>query len=264
MDRSTIDGTAIAVSRLALGTGSLHHLFLGTERRRLIDRAAAEGITHFDTSPYYGHGLAEAALGAFLSERRGDFTVATKVGLYPKGPPARTGLGVWARKAIGRVVPGCGLPVGDWSVARARASLETSLRRLRSDYVDFLFVHEPLVDRAAADALHDWMCRECRRGTVRAWGVAGVEGRIGELVRDGHPLAGVVQTRDSLADRQADFVLRAGRPLQFTYGYLSGSALQGADPLAVVRAALVRNAAGAVIVSSRRQQRIAALAGLVA
>lgn len=263
MRTTTIEGTAIEVSRLSLGTASLHHLFLNAERRRLLDRAAAVGITHFDTSPYYGHGLAETTLGAFLAGRRGAFTVATKVGLYPKGPPATTGLGVWLRKALGKVTPGFGLPVEDWSVSHARASLEASLKRLRSEYVDFLFVHEPRLDEAAADALHEWMCREHTRGTVRAFGVAGVEARIGELVRAGHPLARVVQTRDTLDGHEAEFVIRAGRGLQFTYGYLSSRKPDGKrTPLDTLTAALARNASGTVIVSSRSPERITALAGL--
>lgn len=264
MARSTIDGTTITVSRLALGTGSLHHLFFGRDRRRLLDQAAAAGITHFDTSPYYGHGLGESTLGDFLARRRDAFTVATKFGLHPKGPPARTGLGVWARKAVGRMVPGFALPVQDWSVARARRSLEASLRRLRSAHVDFLLVHEPRMTATAADEVCDWLGRERQRGTIRAFGVAGDEDRIGDLVRAGHPLAQVVQTRDSLAGRQADFVLGSGRPLQFTYGYMSAPDPRGGDPLAVVQAALARNRTGSVIVSSRRPERIAALAALIA
>lgn len=264
MERTTIDGTSIAVSRLALGTGSLHHLFLGTHRRRLLDQAAVAGITHFDTSPYYGHGLAEAALGDFLYGRRDTFTVATKVGLYSKGPPARTGVGVWLQKAYGKLVPGFGLPAADWSVASARRSLEASLRRLRTDHVDFLFVHEPRVTIAAAHSLHDWLGRERQRGTLRAFGVAGVEDCVGPLVREGHPLAQVIQTRDSLTGREADFVLHAGRPLQFTYGYLSNGGPKRSDPLSVVRDARSRNPSGALIVSSRRPQRIAALASVFA
>ncbi|NQW46563.1 MAG: aldo/keto reductase [Planctomycetes bacterium] len=263
MRTTTIDGTAIEVSRLSLGTASLHHLFFHADRCRLLDRAAAIGITHFDTSPYYGHGLAEITLGAFLGGRRAAFTVATKVGLYPKGAPAKTGLGVWLRKALGKAAPGLGLPAEDWSVSHARASLEASLKRLRTEYVDFLFVHEPRIDEAAADALKEWMCLERARGTIRAFGVAGVETRIGELVRAGHPLARIVQTRDTVDGHEAEFLIRAGRGLQFTYGYLSSRKVDcRTTPLDTMTAALARNTLGAVIVSSRSPERITALAGL--
>lgn len=262
MLRTTLPGTAIEVSRLALGTGSLHHLVVWSARRRLLDRAADAGITHLDTSPYYGDGLAEADLGRFFQGRRAAFTVATKVGLYPRGPVFRTGVGVWGRRAIGRLVPAWMRPVEDWSVARATRSLETSLVRLRTDYVDFLLVHEPHVTPAQADDLLAWMEHERRRGTVRGFGVAGDQGRIGDLVRDCHPLAMVVQTRDSLASREAEFVIEAGRPLQITYGYLSAD--RTAPAADTIASALRRNASGAVVVSSRSPERIAALAERVA
>ena len=49
-----IAGAGIAVSAFGFGTGSLHHLFADRDRARLLETAAAGGITHFDTSPYYG------------------------------------------------------------------------------------------------------------------------------------------------------------------------------------------------------------------
>jgi aryl-alcohol dehydrogenase-like predicted oxidoreductase len=260
MQRTTIDGTGIEVSRLALGTGSLHHLIRGSQRRWLFDHAAALGITHFDTSPYYGDGLAESDLGSWLRGRRATFTVTSKIGLYPRGSSVRTGFGVWCRRAVGKLLPAMKHPVEDWSVPRACASLEASLGRLQSDHVDFLLVHEPWLDAAAADSLLDWMQSEQRRGTIRAFGVAGTEARIGELVRLRHPLTQVVQTKDTIAGQEADFVARAGRPLQFTYGYLSRNGAIGMEPRAALSAALQRNATGAVIVSSRRPDRITALA----
>jgi aryl-alcohol dehydrogenase-like predicted oxidoreductase len=262
MEFATISGTAIKVSRLAMGSGSLHHLVSWSARQRILDRAAGVGITHFDTSPYYGDGLAESDLGRFFQRRREAFTVATKVGLYPRGPVLRTGVGVWCRRAVGRLVPGSMRPIEDWSVARAKRSLERSLMRLRTDYVDFLLVHEPHVTQSQADELLAWMEHERKCGRIRAFGVAGDKGRIGELVRDCHPLSMVVQTRDSIPGQEADFVIHAGRPLQITYGYVSADRSVPA-PVSIA-AALRRNVSGAVVVSSRNPERIAALAERVA
>jgi aryl-alcohol dehydrogenase-like predicted oxidoreductase len=262
MHRTTIAGTTIEVSRLVLGTGSLHHLVWWAARRRILDQAADLGITHFDTSPYYGDGLAEADLGRFLQGRRDAFTVATKVGLYPRGPVLRTGVGVWCRRAFGRLRPGSMGPIEEWSVAQARRSLEQSLRRLRTEYVDMLLVHEPNVTGPQADDLLAWMRHEQDRGMLRAFGVAGDQSRIGNLVGGHHPLAWVAQTRDSTTGREADFVIQAGRPLQFTYGYVTADRTTPAPD--TIAAALRRNTTGAVIVSSRSPERIAALAERVA
>lgn len=262
MQRAVIAGTDIQVSRIGFGTASLHHLYWKRERARLLSIAAGTGITHFDTAPYYGFGLAEDDLGAFLRGRRAGFTLTTKVGLYPRGSASAHASGVWARKVLGRVAPGFSLPLVNWTLARARASFEDSLARLRTDYVDFLMMHEPDLEVIRTDEFLYWFESEVTQGRVRHWGIAGAVERVCPFVSSNHPLAAVVQTRDSLDKREADFVLDAGRTLQFTYGYLSPRKQQGVavEPERIIRAALQRNASGSVIVSTRRADRITDLA----
>ncbi|MBC8027722.1 MAG: aldo/keto reductase, partial [Steroidobacteraceae bacterium] len=76
-----LPGTPVKLSRLAFGTASLHHLASTRRRADLLRTAFDHGITHFDTSPYYGDGIGERALAALGAAG----TVATKVGLYPRG-----------------------------------------------------------------------------------------------------------------------------------------------------------------------------------
>lgn len=264
--QTVLENTDIRVSRLAFGTASLHHLFSPTQRQDLLAAAAAADITHFDTSPYYGYGLAERDLGVFLRGRRAGFTLATKVGLYPWGAASNHAGTVWARKAVGKLFPRFSLPVVNWQVARARTSLHQSLRRLKTDYVDFLFLHEPDVGLVQADEFMRWIDSEHARGTVRNWGLAGVADKVAPWVQADHPLAKVVQTQDSLDKKQADFMLGCGRGLQFTYGYLSSQNRVGESdaPEAVLRRALQRNATGSVIVATRHVDRIAQLVKVAA
>lgn len=83
-----------------------------SERDRLaaIERALERGITFFDTAPAYGAGASESLLGRALKAHRPHVTLATKVG--PHDDP--------------------------------RGSLEASLRRLATDYVDLIQLHETL------------------------------------------------------------------------------------------------------------------------
>lgn len=264
MKQVCIDETQIRVSRIGFGTGSLHHVFSARARHALLGCAASSGITHFDTSPYYGNGLAEVDLGRFLLGQRADFSVATKVGLYPFGGAASHATTVWARKALGKVLAKVTLPSVDWSVKRAKASLHESLSRLRTDYVDFLFLHEPERALIEAEEFLRWLESEHAQGTIRSWGLAGVAERVAPWVEVGHSLALVVQTKDSLHERQADFIIDRGRSLQFTYGYLS-SQFAGdpkINPEAIIAGALSRNSRGAIIVSSRRAAHISMLARL--
>jgi aryl-alcohol dehydrogenase-like predicted oxidoreductase len=228
--------------------------------------ATAADITHFDTSPYYGYGLAETDLGRFLRGQRAALTLATKIGLYPWGGADRHAAAVWARKALGRFVPRLSQPVVNWDIEQARASLNASLRRLGTDYVDVLFLHEPDPSLMMQDALLRWIESEQAVGRVRAWGVAGVAARVAPFVLACHPLAKVVQTQDSVDGCEADFMGACGRSLQLTYGYLSAQRQGAGDnsPESVMRRALERNATGAILVSTRRVERIAALSRIAA
>ena len=75
------------------------------------------GINLFDVSPYYGQTLAEERLGTALVGRRADVILATKCGRY-------------------------GADQFDFSAAAVTSGLEASLRRLQTDHVDLLQVHD--------------------------------------------------------------------------------------------------------------------------
>lgn len=257
MRRVRIDGTGLEVSRFALGTASLHRVPVRSKREALLHAAFDAGFRHFDTSPYYGYGLAEAAVGQVLRSRRADLTIATKIGLYPRVGAARSLSLVWSLKAAGTVWPSLSRPVVDWSVRRAARSLQESLARLGTDHVDILFLHEPHRALVAADEFRAWLEKERQAGTIGYWGVAGEPEAVAPWVAAGSPLAQVVQIRDSLDVREADAVRDARRPLQFTYGYLS-AARQAGDSLGreILQRILERNTTGSVVVSTLHPERL--------
>ncbi|MDG4550498.1 MAG: aldo/keto reductase [Candidatus Contendobacter sp.] len=258
MNQVVIEHTDIQVSRIAFGTGSLHHLFGKRQRQRLLETAASVGITHFDTAPYYGFGLAETDLGAFLHGRRTAFTITSKVGLYPPGGASRSSFAVWSRKTLGKVYPAMVEPRIDWRVGRAATSLNASLRRLKTDYIDFLLLHEPDIGRVNSDEFLNWLEREKRHGKIRCWGLAGLPELLERWLAVNHPLTQVLQTRDSLDRHEADVILRHGRQLQWTYGYLSSrrDATQTESASTLIRQALVRNPQGSILISTRRPERL--------
>lgn len=261
-----IENTDIHVSRISFGTASLHHNFNIRKRQKILHVANEVGITHFDTSPYYGYGLAESDLGRFLSGRRAFTTVATKIGLYPWGATCTHAATVWVRKAIGIQFPRITLPIVNWNITRARRSLIESLRRLKTDYVDFVFLHEPDPELMATDELLRWLEKEQSCGHVRSWGIAGMASCVEPFVHAKHPLAHIVQTQDSLEKRQADFMTASGRTLQFTYGYLSAQCInsQRKNANTVLCEALLRNQTGTVLVSTRHYARLHHIAKLIA
>lgn len=83
-------------------------------------------------------------------------------------------------EGVGRAVADCGIPrdeiflvskvwISNYGYEKAKASIEDSLRRLRTDYIDLMLLHQPFCDRYGAyRALQD----AYREGKVRAIGVS--------------------------------------------------------------------------------------------
>jgi aryl-alcohol dehydrogenase-like predicted oxidoreductase len=248
-----LPGTGLKVSRFIFGTGSLHHLGRDTNAERLLDAAADHGFSHFDTAPYYGLGLGETLLGRLL-RRRPHCTATTKVGLYPR-LDGGTRLAMLAGKSAGRLIPPLSRPHADWSVRRAKVSLERSLRRLGRERIELLLLHEPDAALLDSDEWRRWLEEESR---VLQFGLAGETEQLLPFARRRDPLARLLQTRDSLARREADAF--GDRFPQITYGYVSSG--NGGEARTTLEGAFKRQREGAVIVSTRRAERLALYAEL--
>jgi L-galactose dehydrogenase len=112
--------TGLTVSAVGFGTAPLGELFGAVDENQaiaVVRKALDAGVTFFDSSPYYGAGLAERRLGAALRGRRDEVVVATKAGRY-------------------------GRDEFDFSPGHIRASLEESLRLLQTDRVDVFQLHD--------------------------------------------------------------------------------------------------------------------------
>lgn len=126
----------------ALGFGSAP---LGNYLRPLTEEACAEtlsaawasGVRYFDTAPLYGLGLSEMRVGRLLANhRREDFIVATKVGrlLTPCAKEDVNGIFFVETPQVRFDY--------DYSYDGVMRSYEESLKRLRLDRVDILYVHD--------------------------------------------------------------------------------------------------------------------------
>jgi L-galactose dehydrogenase len=120
MEYRKLGKTELNVSVVGFGCAPLGDIF-GTmdpkEGERAVHLAVDRGINFFDTSPYYGVTLSESRLGAALAGRRDKVVLATKCGRYGKAD-------------------------FDFSAKRVVASIDESLQRLQTDYVDLFHVHD--------------------------------------------------------------------------------------------------------------------------
>jgi L-galactose dehydrogenase len=108
------------VSVLGFGASPLGNEFCAinpVEGAHAVRHAIANGINFFDVSPYYGRTLAEERLGQALSGLRQKVVISTKCGRYDTAS-------------------------FDFSAARVETSVNESLRRLRTDYIDILYAHD--------------------------------------------------------------------------------------------------------------------------
>jgi aryl-alcohol dehydrogenase-like predicted oxidoreductase len=121
------------------------------EAARLLNGVLDLGCTLIDTAPAYG--ISEERIGRHLAGRRSEFLLSTKVGESFSD----------------------GRSTFDFTAAGVRSSIERSRERLRSETLDFVFIHSPGNDREILEqtdvvgVLQDYH----RRGVIRAIGLSG-------------------------------------------------------------------------------------------
>lgn len=212
---STLGASGVEVGELSFGAAGIGNLYTEVgeeEAHRAVEAAWRSGIRCFDTAPHYGLGLSERRLGAALrGHPRAAYTLSTKVGRLLE--PTDTG---GDDLASGFAVPATHRRVWDFSADGVRRSLEDSLRRLGTDRVDVVYLHDP--DDHAEQAFREgYPALEKLRSE-------GVVGAIGAGMNQTGMLARFVRETD------VDVVLCAGR-----YTLLDQSALSGLLPAAAER-----------------------------
>jgi D-threo-aldose 1-dehydrogenase len=257
MRKILLPGASLSCSRFIFGCAGLFNV--GTQKRRLavLETAVDSGFSHFDTAPYYGFGMAERDLADVL-KRHHHVTLTTKVGIYSPGGENQSFGQIFLRKAGGQFLPDLSRPTISFELARARKSLEGSLYRLGRDHIDLYMLHEPQVELVATDEWRRWLQTLKMSGVIGDFGIAATAERVQGFLQKAPELAPVVQTVDSLDRREADVLTVYGRPLQITYGYLSAARQRGdlRSVSEILHAALRRNPEGALIVSTRRIERL--------
>jgi aryl-alcohol dehydrogenase-like predicted oxidoreductase len=146
-----------------------------------VKTALDSGITFFDTARSYGYGESEGLLGELLQGERHRLAICTKFGILPARPNWRSRLIPMARSAV-KMFPGLRkaaqkqagtqLTKGQFSVATLSTSLDTSLTRLRTDYVDILLMHAAPESVLAQDDLLEALGRLVESGKVRMAGIS--------------------------------------------------------------------------------------------
>lgn len=159
----------VQLGRMAVGTAPIGGLYAPVSQEdalATLTAAATGGVTHFDTAPHYGRGLAETRLGTFLSQtpEAGRFSVSTKVGRFVRASAIR------GRDDIFLGAPP-GESVFDFSPEAVHLQLDESRARIGRDHLDIVFLHDPDDHLDAALAAAEELGRQKLSGRIGAIGV---------------------------------------------------------------------------------------------
>lgn len=155
MDYVNLGRTGLKVSRVCLGTNMFGAGYVDDDRAMtVIEKAYDYGITFIDTADAYHGGLSESVIGRAVKGRRHGFVIATK-GFMSTGPG-----------------------INDRGLSRKHLieAVETSLRRLDTEYIDLYQVHywdpeTPVEEtlRTLDDLVHQGKIRYLGCSNFAAW-----------------------------------------------------------------------------------------------
>ena len=184
METVQLGSSGIVVSRVGLGCNNFGGRIDFDATKVVVEAALDAGVTFFDTAEVYGGGgTSERYLGEILDGRRNGVVIATKFG--------------WSQER--GYAPDAGY---------IASAIEGSLERLRTDYVDLYYLHQPSPVVPIAETLRA-LDELVHAGKVRAIGCSNfsVE-QLSEADRVAHELGTarfvVVQNRYSLLSREDD------------------------------------------------------------
>ena len=244
------------IERILFGCHNLTAGSSSRRSRRLVEAALSLGIRRFDVAPSYGLGTAEAMLGRALGARRDSVEITSKFGILP----ARFGFAMsWAREPYralrgllpstseGRQdVPAIGVEVSRASEFPFSAStaVRRSLRRLGTNHLDALLIHER-IEGQFARGLGEELADLKHRGLIRRWGVSGTKANVEDMI-------GLLGSPDivQVAAKAADAFTSAPelRLFNLRHGTEGASAAEVAAALAVqARTLLARHSNAAVL-----------------
>ncbi len=161
--RKRLGISGLPVSVVGLGCNNFGGRIDEEQTRSVVHAALDAGVTLFDTADIYGQGHSEEFLGRALGARRDDVVIATKFGMDMQGANGPD----WGARGSRRYI---------------RRAVESSLRRLGTDWIDLYQMHAPDTKTPIAETLAV-LCELVREGKVRyigcsnftAWQVADAE-----------------------------------------------------------------------------------------
>jgi len=184
MNQAFLPASKVSISQAIFGTSRLGGTVQQYDKRaslEILNKAFESGTTTFDTANIYAQGNSEKLLGVAMKSHREKVILATKGG-YAFSSRGRflTVIKPMVRKLIGSrpgLVRAAGKVRGgqmkqDFSRAGLTRSLDESLKRLKSDYVDIYQLHSPDEETLKRGEVFEILGDFRKEGKIRAGGVS--------------------------------------------------------------------------------------------
>lgn len=233
MREIVVPGIDIKIPVIGFGCSGL----TGTSRRdaiRLLGTAFDSGVRHFDVARYYGYGEAEEILGTFVRTHRSEMTITTKFGLQPPRRTSALRVALHIGRRFLRLMPSARTLVqrrtnalvatAAFSVDDASKSLETSLRELGTDHVDFYLLHDYVVADQFPGELLIFLESAVTEGKIRRFGIGTGIANVLRALKCQPELCDVIQFENSVLTQNSKGLL-SSPPTQLvvTHGSLGAS-----------------------------------------
>lgn len=150
LGRSGLEISEIGFGCMSLGSDDAHNA-------RLIHHALDAGVNFFDTADLYNKGNNELSVGKALREKRKQVILATKVGNQ------------WREDGSG----------WDWNPRKAYIlqSIDKSLQRLQTDYIDLYQLHGGTIDDPIDETIEAFEILK-KQGKIRHYGISSIRPNV--------------------------------------------------------------------------------------
>jgi aryl-alcohol dehydrogenase-like predicted oxidoreductase len=162
MNYRTYRNTDLRVSEVGFGMWTVSTGWWGSfteqEAVNLLRRAFDLGVTLFDAADTYGNGLSEELIAKAFSHQRDQIVIATKIGYdFVHHGNERRGQ---------REIP------QDFSPEAMVRATESALKRLKTNQIDLLQLHNIRMEQVADDTVWETLEQLRQRGLIRYYGIA--------------------------------------------------------------------------------------------
>lgn len=182
MNYRSFGSTGLKVSEIGLGCSHIGGGVIKKDTKesiRLLLRAFELGVNFYDSADTYTNGRSETLIGSAFKDRRSQIIIASKVGMLPSSlyrlgktllpvlRPIRRVIEPWKStlKKISKHTQ-------EFSSLHINKSIEQTLRRLKTDYLDLYQLHSPaswVIERGEVFETLDVLKRQ---GKIRFYGVS--------------------------------------------------------------------------------------------